>query len=200
MHQILNFVTTFIYIFLSLAKVIRTRYSATQKKKIADYARFHGCRAAARHFKIHHRNAERWLKEELHNTRHRHRPRYVNKKGQGRKISYPSDLELELLQWVLEKREAENIPVSIQALKLKALSLIMPVLPNFKASDGWARGFLKRNENKIYEFRRKVKQINESGDFPYELIGNMDETPAYLDMVPSRTLDVKGKKTKMTKS
>ena len=126
-----------------------------------------------------------------------------------------------MLQWVLEKREAENIPVSIQALKLKALSLIMPVLPNFKASDGWARGFLKRNnlvlraktsiaqslpgdlENKIYEFRRKVKQIRESGDFPYELIGNMDETPAYLDMVPSRTLDVKGKKTikvKTTKS
>ena len=189
MHQDLNFVTTFyIHFFLSLAKVIRTRYSASQKKKIAEYARFHGCRAAARHFKIHHRNAERWLKEELHNTRHRHRPRYVNKKGQGRKISYPSDLELELLQWVLEKREAENIPVSIQALKLKALSLIMPVLPNFKASDGWARGFLKRNnlvlraktsiaqslpgdlENKIYEFRRKVKQIRESGDFPYELI------------------------------
>ena len=60
MHQDLNFVTTFyIYIFLYLAKVIRTRYSATQKKKIAEYARFHGCRAATRHFKIHHRNAER---------------------------------------------------------------------------------------------------------------------------------------------
>ena len=105
-----EFCYDFLYIyFLSLAKVIRTRYSATQKKKIAEYARFHGCRAAARHFKIHHRNAERWLKEELHNTRHRHRPRYVNKKGQGRKISYPSDLELELLQWVLEKRIFQSL-------------------------------------------------------------------------------------------
>ena len=48
-----------------------------------------------------------------------------------------------------------------------------------------------------------MKQIRESGDFSYELIGNMGETPAYLDIVPSRILDVKGKKTikvKTTKS
>ncbi len=33
------------------------------------------------------------------------------------------------------------------------------------------------------------------GDFPYDLIGNMDKTPVYMDMVPSKTVDVKGKKT-----
>ena len=59
----------------------------------------------------------------------------------------------------------------------------------------WVRGFLNHHnlvlraktsiahalpgelENKIREFRRVVKQIQENGDFPYELIGNMDETP-----------------------
>lgn len=35
---------------------VRSRYSIGQKKKVASYARFHGGRAAAKHFKIHHKN------------------------------------------------------------------------------------------------------------------------------------------------
>ena len=97
---------------------------------------------------------------------------------------------MDLLQWVLERRELNNVPVSCHA---KAMSLIKPVL---QASDGWVRAFLKRHnlvlraktsiaqalpgdlENKINEFRKEVKRIRQNGDFPYELIGNnMDETP-----------------------
>ena len=91
-----------------------------------------------------------------------------------------------------------------------ALTLIKPVSPNFKASEGWVKGFMTRHnlvlrakttiaqelpgdlETKIAEFRR---QVRENGDFLYELIGNMDETPVYFDMVPSKTVDLKGKKT-----
>ena len=97
-------------------------------------------------------------------------------------------------------------------IRLKALSLIKPSLPNFKASDGWLRKFLSRNnlvlraktsmaqmlpcdlEEKIDHFRQNVRYIRESGDFPYNLIANMDETPAYFDTVPSKTVDKKGKK------
>ncbi len=43
------------------------------------------------------------------------------------------------------------------------------------------------------EFRKQVKRIRDNGDFPYDLIGNMDKTPVYMDMVPSKTVD--GKKT-----
>ena len=39
-----------------------------------------------------------------------------------------------------------------------------------------------------------VKDLRQRHDFPVELIGNMDETPLYFDMVPSRTLEKKGAK------
>ena len=95
---------------------------------------------------------------------------------------------------------------------MKALSLIKPIIPSFKASEGWARGFLQRNnlvlraktsiaqmlpadlEEKIARFRQDVCYIRINGDFDYDLIANMDETPVYFDMVPSRTVDRKGKK------
>ena len=53
----------------------------------------------------------------------------------------------------------------------------------------------KDTENKIGEFRRQVNHVRQNGDFPYELIGNMYETPVYMDMVPSKTVDVKRGKT-----
>ena len=135
------------------------------------------------------------------------RPSRKHRKGQGRKISYPLDIEGQLVGWILEKREECNVAVSTQMIRLKALSLIKPVLPGFKASDGWLRKFLARNnlvlraktsiaqtlpcdlENKVQPFRQRVNYIRQNSDFPYELIANMDETPVYFDMVPSKTVD-----------
>lgn len=59
----------------------------------------------------------------------------VNRKGQGRKISYPQDFEDKLLAWILEKRETDFVAVSTQMICLKALSLIKDTNPNFKALD-----------------------------------------------------------------
>lgn len=187
-------------------------YSSHQKAKVAHYARFHGARAAARKFKIHHRNAQHWLKEELDKKKLKKKPLRKFRKGQGRKISYPIDIEEELVAWILKKRDESNLAVSTNMIKIKALSLIKSTRPDFKASDGWLRKFLKRNdlvlraktslaqslprdlENKIAEFRRNLLHIRENGDFQFDYIGNMDETPAYFDMVPSKTVDRKGKK------
>lgn len=86
------------------------------------------------------------------------------------------------------------------------------IRPNFKASDGWVRRFMKRNslvlrarthisqklpndlEGKIQDFRKEVKQIHENSDYPLDCICNMDETPVYLDLLPSKVVDRKGKK------
>ena len=68
-----------------------------------------------------------------------------------------------------------------------------------RAKTSMAQELPKDLEAKISEFRRQVRYIRENGDFPFELIANMDETPVYFDMVPSKTVDVKGKK-RTTKS
>ena len=51
--------------------------------------------------------------------------------------------------------------------------------------------FPKDLEAKIIAFHREVRDVRENGD--YELIADMDETPVFLDLVPSRTVDRKGR-------
>ena len=93
-------------------KTIRSRYCFAQKKKVAQYAQFHGGRAASKHNKIHHKNVQRWLKDDLDAIKNLCRAKRCNKKGQGRKLSYPPEIDLKLLQWVLEQREEKQMPVS----------------------------------------------------------------------------------------
>ncbi len=49
-------------------------------------------------------------------------------------------------------------------------------------------------ENKIAQFRQAVYEMRLIGDFEYDLTANMDETPVFFDMVPSKTVNTKGKK------
>lgn len=64
---------------------------------------FHGSRAAARRYSVHHKNAQRWLKEDLDKVRVSKRSKRQNKKGGGRKLSYPKEVDDEILQWILVK-------------------------------------------------------------------------------------------------
>ena len=47
-------------------------------------------------------------------------------------------------------------------------------------------------EEQIQAFHRQIKRLAEINKF--EVIGNMDETPLYFDVVPGSVLDKKGKK------
>ena len=113
---------------------------------MARYTRYHGARAAARHFRVHHKNYQRWLKEEVDKKKPRDMPSHGHRKGQGRKVSYPKEIEEELVKWILEKHEQSHVAVSTRMIRLKAMSLVKPTLPNFKASEGWVRKFLVRND------------------------------------------------------
>lgn len=101
--------------------VIRRMYSMQQKEKVAEYARFHGIRAAARNFDIHHKNVSRWMKNQV--TKLKNPKQRKNRKGQGRKISYPQELEEKLLAWILEKREMDCVAVSTHLIRMKAIYL-----------------------------------------------------------------------------
>ena len=87
----------------------------------------------------------RWLKEELDKKKPRDMPSRSHRNEQGRKVSYPKEIEEELVKWILEKCEHSHIAVSTRMIRLKAMSLVKPTLPNFKASEGWIRKFLVRN-------------------------------------------------------
>jgi len=193
------------------SKRIHRMYSKGQKSAVSLYARHHGIRTASRRYGVHHKNVQRWMKSEVSKIKNPNKR--SNRKGQGQKISYPQEIEDKLLAWVMEKREAQFVAVSTQLIRMKARSLIKEYNPNFKASEGWVRKFLSRNklvlrmqthisqslpkdlEDKIKEFRETVKKIREKSDYPLEFICNMDETPLYLDCIPRKVIDRKGKKT-----
>ncbi len=77
--------------------------------------------------------------------KHPRRVKRTFKKGQGRKLLYPEAVDQEISKWILEKRDNCNAPVSKQIVRLKALSLIKPFNPHFKASDGWIKSFFQRH-------------------------------------------------------
>ena len=79
-------------------KRMQRMYSIAQKKKVAYYARHHGIQKASRHFRVHHKNVQRWVKNQVSSIKN---PRKrVNRKVQGRKISYPQELEDKLVSSV----------------------------------------------------------------------------------------------------
>lgn len=105
-----------------------------------------------------------------------------------------------------------HLALSTQMLRDKALALIKPHNPNFKASEGWACKFIHRHnlalrartsvaqklpgdqEDKVASFHEEVKIKRQKHGFPNDLIGNMDETPMYFDMITSRIIAKKGVK------
>ena len=44
-------------------------------------------------------------------------------------------------------------------------------------------------ETKINKFHVDVKELRSQHNFPLNLVGNMDETPMYFDMVPGSTVE-----------
>ena len=49
-------------------------------------------------------------------------------------------------------------------------------------------------EAKIETFYKDIQNLRENGKYSNELIGNMDETPLYFNMIPSRSLEKRGAK------
>ena len=192
---------------------------------MVEYARHHGIRAAARKFNIARKNVQRWFKElkdknSLFQAAKPSKRRRLFPRGRykaGRKLSYPKEVDDKLLEWLLSMRE-RHLCVSTQMLRDKAKAAITEHNPSFQASEGWLRKFMRRHsivlraktsvaqklpkdlEAKIETFYKDVQNLRENGKYSNELIGNMDETPLYFDMIPSRSLEKRGAKEVRVKS
>ena len=88
--------------------------------------------------------------------------------------------------------------------------LIRETNPEFKASRGWAQKFMKRHslvlraktslsqklpadlETHLTSFAVFIQRQRLEYNFEMKMIGNMDETPVYFDIVPNKTIDQRG--------
>lgn len=128
-----------------------------------------------------------------------------NCSGAGRPITYPLEVENDLIRWILELRDL-HVPVSVLALQEKAKGVVQPHNPDFNATRGWVAKFFQRNrlslhsrtsvsqklprhlEESISKFYADAGRFMRIGKYPRSLVGNMDETPAFFDMVPTKSI------------
>ena len=128
-----------------------------------------------------------------------------NRSGAGRPITYPLEVENDLIRWILELRDL-HVPVSVLALQEKAKGVVQPHNPDFNATRGWVAKFFQRNRLSLHSrtsvSQKLPRQLEESiskfyadagrfmriGKYPRSLVGNMDETPAFFDMVPTKSI------------
>ena len=134
-----------------------------------------------------------------------------NRSGADRPLTYPKEAENELVAWVLQLLDV-HMPVSVLALQEKAKKVIRPHSPSFGANRGWVEKFFTRHRlslrsrtsvsqklpqqlegvlTKFYEDAGRFMHIDK---YPHSLVGNMDETPAFFDMVPSKSICKTGSK------
>ena len=129
--------------------------------------------------------------------------------GAGQPLSYPVELEDQLMKWILVLRDL-NFPVSILVLQEKAKNLIQPGNPEFKASHGLNEKFLicyklsllsrtsvsqklpSQLESILTKFYADAAKFMRIEKYPLSLKGNMDETLAFFDMVPLKHIAAKG--------
>lgn len=134
-----------------------------------------------------------------------------NRLGAGRPLTYPIEIENDLVCWILKLKDL-HVPVSVLALQEKGKSLICPHNPTFTASRGWVQKFFARHrlslrsrtsvsqklpqqlESSITKFYADAGRYMRIGKYPLSLVANMDETPAFFDMVPAKSITKTGAK------
>ena len=184
-------------------------YTAGFKLKVVAFADAHSKKAAAKEFRVDRRRVQEWSskREELKKL-----VKSAKKsQGGGRKVAY-QDIEVKLLRWMSERRE-EGVRVTSKALKREALRL-HKIFGNqsFKASQGWFEKFKKRNrislrrsthinqqpkdktDGRVDRFLKLVIRMRRLREYSPCQIGNMDETPTWLEMPGSSTMDFTGAK------
>ena len=181
-------------------------YTIQQKRRIVAYAKEQSIADAYDYFSVPQTTINRWMVDGYFQ---RETTKRDNKKGAGRHITYGVGIDEESLSWLLDAHD-KQLPVTTQLLRVKALELITPTHSEFKASDVWVHQFrhchslvlcVKTSlaqelpvtlEERITASCSQLQRLQEINHF--EIVGNMDETPLYFDVIPSHILDQKGKK------
>ena len=187
---------------VSVSAVKKKRsFTASFKLKVVEYAEKNSNRGAARKFSVDDKRVREWRKQKNSLTELPTKKRRLE--GGGRKAAYPN-LEEVLVSWIEQLRE-ENLRVTRSSVQAKALELV-PQEEEFVASRGWLEKFFRRNgfslrrrttvsqrlpedlQPKVISFIMKTRQLRLKNQYPLSMIGNMDETPLWLDMPGETTI------------
>ena len=128
-----------------------------------------------------------------------------NHSGAGRPLTYPLEVEKDILSWLLELRDL-HVPVCILTLQEKAKRVVRPHNPTFNPNRGWVEKFFARHrlsllsrtsvsqklpkqlEGSITKFYEDAGRYMRIGKYRHLLVANMDDTPAFFDMIPAKSI------------
>jgi hypothetical protein len=183
-------------------------YSISFKLKVVGVAENIGKHKASKLFNVDRKRIREWCKakqslQQLASKSGKRAP------GGGRRVRY-ADIDQQLMQWFTERR-SKGVRVTGKALKYEALRLHQQNgSQSFKASCGWFRCFKRRHnisfrrtthiaqksvaitDGLVDKFLRFVIRMRRLRGYDLPEIGNMDETPVYLEMPGKATYDICG--------
>ena len=120
----------------------RKRYTEKTKLEIREhYMLTQNCAATAKEFGVNESTVRTIVKTPTRNDKLNDKG---NHSGAGRPLTYPLEVEKDILSWLLELREL-HVPVSILTLQEKAKRLVRPHNPTFNANRGWVEKFFARH-------------------------------------------------------
>ena len=176
-------------------------YDAKFKLGVITFAEVHGNREASRRFGVGESSVRDWRKQ-------KEKLALVPAKSQrlpgGRRKAHAPDMEEELIAWIDSQRSG-HLRVTRSSIQRKALELYHGE-GDFSASRGWIEKFLKRNGfslrrrttvsqrlpqdliPKVSSFVLRVRKLRLQHQYALSAIGNMDETPLWLDMPGDTTV------------
>lgn len=185
----------------------RFTYDAEFKRKVILCAENIGNRAAGKQFSINEVNVRRWrkMKNMLFACKR------TKKSFSGPKHGRYPEIDAAVLTYFKELR-TKGLPVTREALMLKAREIATHKGLQFKASRGWCEKFMKRQclslrrrtticqklpsdyEDKLVQYQRHVIQLRLKKRYHLSQIGNADETAVFFDMPRNYTVSEKGQK------
>ena len=179
-------------------------YTIEFKLKVVETAKSTNNTNAARLFNIDRKRVIEWKKQE--NELKAMSALTVRKRrgGGGRKVCHP-DIEAAVRAWIITRRDAGDA-VTCSSLKKECLRLHhQNGNSSFKASYGWLRKFMKRNQllfkrsidvrqkngqllsNMIQGFQSLVNRLRNGRQYDVSFIGNMGEIIVWIDYVVDET-------------
>ncbi|CAG8778203.1 39294_t:CDS:2, partial [Gigaspora margarita] len=143
----------------NIIKRSRNSYTIKQKKEVVAYAKEYGRNEAARNFTLDSSMVGRWVTasanwiDEVNQN--------SKSSGSGRKAFY-LEAEKRLYEWIIEQRK-KGLAVTYIIIRIKMMEILkdqdisVTLLLDFKASNRWIHGFMKRNQLALRR-RTKVSQ------------------------------------------